>query len=225
MRELSVTTRSGSARRVVVSAVALLVIFGLLAFAANRATAAGTSSPAAVLVAYDRSQAPPACRPAAIAGRIAKLFAVLDHGDTARLRELLEPEPRFQWYSIGAAEGINVIWNVDGYTPASVRSLFSKRRAAGERMRLVAASIGFDPRTNTVAISPFYRYRARDVAGGRVRYGYGKAAFACDTGRLRAWSGAVDAGARPRRLSLCGYTTPQLSSRARAGLRPVVCAR
>lgn len=216
--------RGRSARRAAVGAVALLAISGPLVTAANDAAAAEPSPPATVLVAYDRSQAPPACRPEAIAAAISKLFAVLDHGDTARLRALLEPESRFQWYSIGAATGIETLWNHVGYTPATVRSLFRKRRSAGERMRLIAASIGIDPRTNTAAIGPFYRYRARDVARGRARYGYGKALFACDTGRLRAWSGAVDTSARARRNSFCGYTTTQLSRRAEAGLRPVVCA-
>lgn len=62
-------------------------------------------------------------------------------------------------------------------------------------------------------------------AGGRPRYGLGKATFTCREGRLRVWSGAVDARATsPRRSRYCGLSATEIRRRVLADQRPVVCA-
>jgi hypothetical protein len=178
-----------------------------------------------VEVRYDRADAPTPCTAKAIGARIVALLAVAGAGDLAELDDILDPDPQFEWYSLTAGDGLDPLWHVVGRSRPAVRAVFEKRRRAGERMRLAVATLRYDARRDRVDVQPIYEYRARDVAAGRPRYGLGKATFTCREGRLRVWSGAVDAGAvAPRRSRYCGLSAGEVRRRVRAGERPVICA-
>jgi hypothetical protein len=179
---------------------------------------------AAPVLVYDRWKAPAMCRPKAIAAKVDAMFAVMESGRVEQLTGLLDREPQFAWYSMTAGVRLRLLWHVVGRTPAAVRAVFRRRRAVSEHARLVSLTMRFDRHKRLANLEPVYRYSADDLAGGRPRYGAGKAAFSCRAGRLRVWSGAVDARATsPGRSLYCGYTAAHLRRRAEAHLGPVVC--
>jgi hypothetical protein len=192
--------------------------------ATGATVAVGDDVPAPVVV-YDRARAPAPCTARAIGERIVALLATAGAGDLAALDEILEPDPRFEWYSLTAGDRLDRLWHVVGRSRPAVRALFEERRRAGEHMRLAAATLRYDARRDHVDVQPIYEYRARDLAGGRPRYGLGKATFTCREGRLRVWSGAVDVRATsPRRSRYCGLSATAIRRRVLADQGPVVCA-
>jgi hypothetical protein len=180
---------------------------------------------AAPVLISDRSKSPAACAPKVVAAKIDAMFAVMDTGRVEELTDLLDTEPLFAWYSMTAGVGLKSLWHVVGRTPAAARAIFERRQAVSEHARLVALRMRFDADNGRANLEPVFRYSADDLASGRPRYGAGKAVFTCRTGRLRVWSGAIDARAATlRRTVYCGFTSAQLRRRAEALLGPVVCA-
>lgn len=203
-------------------AVALAVCAGLVAGCGAQAS---TSRPPAVVVAFDRSDAPSACKPGAVAGHINALFAVSKSGRVGDLNSILARDEHFAWYSLTAGRGAERVWHEVGRSRKAVRGVFQRRHKAGERSRLIAAEMRYDKRRGRMSVQPLYEYRASDVADGSLRYGMGKASFSCRNGRLIVWSGAVDVGrSTPLRTSFCEKTAAHLVQRWEKNPVAVVCA-
>jgi hypothetical protein len=68
-------------------------------------SAASRPVPSVMVTGAGGGKLPSACRPAHVGQVIASLVAAFNAGDAAAFDRLASPEPEFQWYSVGVAQG------------------------------------------------------------------------------------------------------------------------
>ena len=188
----------------------------LLAAAATTTTTGVAFAGVGDLSAPTVDSAPARCTPARVGQQLTRVFAAAARADAAGIRRTLAPTARFEWYSLTTVSGEQRLGHVVRRRPRTAARLLAERsREAGERILVVAVEVSYEKRRNIAHFGQLFRYRARDLAGGRWRSGHGKGAMDCASGGLMVWSAVAEVGPRAQggQHRFCGRTAKSLMRR------------
>jgi hypothetical protein len=157
-----------------------------------------------VVVTRDNLTYPQRCRPRAVGRTVAGLLRSVTDGDWVALNRFLEEEPEFGWYSVTDGVPRGPRRHFVAYNRDRLDSYFKARHAIGERVRLLAVDVVYDPDRNLGHIAYVLRRRAPDLAeiGITGTLADGKGAVDCQDGRVRVWSMGMDESPRYARGTL-----------------------
>jgi hypothetical protein len=143
---------------------------------------AAASKPAAVVVTRRDPSLPAACRPRAVALRIAAFFDAFNRGDPSAMRFF---DPQLDWYSVTDGRPRR---HFVTYSRPGLPEYFARRHRHGERLKLEQIDVSLANGLGHVA----YRIdrRADDLRrlGITGTTAVGKGAVDCTTGRIVVWT-------------------------------------
>src|SRR6266511_282455 len=152
----------------------------------------------------------------AVVSRLTDFFDALNNSSPLVIKRFFAPAPKFEWYSVTEGGGVDDRWrerptfdrsrlllgpNGRGrhfvtYDPASLQLYLAQRQGQHERMSLLVLDVGEQrgPPHPEAGIAYVVRRAADDLDEVGITKGLaqGKGAIDCDSGRIFAWSMAME---------------------------------
>lgn len=127
------------------------------------------------------------CKPTDAVGTIVSFAAAFNSGNIGNAVAHFAKAPAFRWYTINNRAGDQVT----AFSPSELKQLLLKRYRAGEKLQLLAGSVGPSTTRGAVAVSIALSRRAADIPdgfGGAAGLAHGKAEVICFPASIYVWS-------------------------------------